>query len=248
MTLLLTSNISKGKIFIEIEGDKHMNQEKIGKIIKDIRTKNKMSQQKFADKYGVTYQAVSKWETGKSLPDITILKEICKDYNLDLNELLGSKKNNKKNKVLVIGLIILLLIISLFIILKSDHSFQFKTLESKCDDFNLYGSIAYNEKKSSIYISNISYCGNDANTKYKEIECTLYESDGKTKTQISKQKYNNITLEKFLKKVNFQVDNYEKTCKVYKENSLTLEIDAKNNKNKIVSYKIPLKFNDNCKK
>ena len=57
-----------------------MDQEKIGKFIKEIRTKEKLSQQKFALKYGVTYQAVSKWENGKNIPDISILKEMCREY------------------------------------------------------------------------------------------------------------------------------------------------------------------------
>lgn len=43
-----------------------MNQELIGKTIKEIRKKENLSQQKFAEKYGVTYQAVSKWENGLS--------------------------------------------------------------------------------------------------------------------------------------------------------------------------------------
>ena len=59
-----------------------MNQEKIGKLIKKIRIENKLSQKEFASKYGVTFQAVSKWENGKNIPDISILKEICNDYNL----------------------------------------------------------------------------------------------------------------------------------------------------------------------
>ena len=58
-----------------------MNPDKIAKIIKDIRVKNNLSQQKFADKYGVTYQAVSKWENAKSIPDLAILTKICNDYN-----------------------------------------------------------------------------------------------------------------------------------------------------------------------
>mgnify|MGYP000280822971 CR=1 FL=1 len=60
-----------------------MNQEKIGKLIKKIRIKNKLSQKEFADKYGVTPQAVSKWETGKNIPDIAILKEIIQDENIE---------------------------------------------------------------------------------------------------------------------------------------------------------------------
>ena len=39
----------------------HMNQEKIGKYIRKIRKDNNLSQEKFAEKLGVTFQAVSKW-------------------------------------------------------------------------------------------------------------------------------------------------------------------------------------------
>ena len=72
-----------------------MDQEKIGKLIRDIRTMNHMSQQQFAEKYSVTYQAVSKWENGKNMPDIAILKQICEDYHMNLNDLLDAKKTKK---------------------------------------------------------------------------------------------------------------------------------------------------------
>ena len=49
-----------------------MDQERIGKTIKELRTKNNLSQKEFADKYNVTYQAVSKWENGKNIPDLSI--------------------------------------------------------------------------------------------------------------------------------------------------------------------------------
>lgn len=42
-----------------------MNQERIGKLIKKIRKDNNLTQQELAKKYGITYQAVSKWENGK---------------------------------------------------------------------------------------------------------------------------------------------------------------------------------------
>ena len=44
-----------------------MNPERIGQMIKEIRKKNHLTQKQFADKYGVTYQAVSKWENGKNI-------------------------------------------------------------------------------------------------------------------------------------------------------------------------------------
>lgn len=45
-----------------------MNQERIGKFILELRKKNNLTQKEFANKLGVTYQAVSKWETGLSFP------------------------------------------------------------------------------------------------------------------------------------------------------------------------------------
>ena len=68
-----------------------MEQEKIGKFIKKIRKENNLTQKDLADKYGVTYQAVSKWETGKNIPDISLLKEISKDFNVNIEDLLEGK-------------------------------------------------------------------------------------------------------------------------------------------------------------
>jgi transcriptional regulator with XRE-family HTH domain len=51
-----------------------MNPEKIGQFIKEIRVKNNLTQKDLADKYNVTYQAVSKWENGKNLPDILLIR------------------------------------------------------------------------------------------------------------------------------------------------------------------------------
>ena len=59
-----------------------MNQERIGKLIKEIRKDNNLTQKDLAKKLGVTYQAVSKWETGKNIPDIAILKKLVKNIIL----------------------------------------------------------------------------------------------------------------------------------------------------------------------
>lgn len=235
-----------------------MNQEKIGKMIKNIRLKDNLSQQKFAVKYGVTYQAVSKWENGKNIPDISILKQICDDYNLDINEFLGdssnnnNKKSNRNRNIILIIFGVLLLFITLFLIInkfvKSDN-FEFKTLTSSSSNFTITGSIAYNKNKSSIYISHVNYKGEDKDEIYHEINCFLYEKDGNINVEITKCNYkrnNSITLEEFLKDVTFNIDNYEQTCDVYSENSLYLEINATDKKGKITTYKVPLMLEDNC--
>ena len=74
-----------------------MDQEKIGKFIKDLRIKNNLTQKEFADKYNVTYQAVSKWENGKNMPDLSLLKEICKDFDVSLDDLFNGEKSVKKS-------------------------------------------------------------------------------------------------------------------------------------------------------
>ncbi len=228
-----------------------MNQEKIAKFIKEVRKQSKLSQEKFGEKYGVTYQAVSKWETGKNMPDITILKEICKDFDQDINELLIDKKFTKKKKWLLIGISCLIIIVVgiIFGIFRQSSSFHFKTIKTTCDNFLLSGSIAYDNKKTSIYISNIEYCGRENNTKYKKLECNLYQVDKDTKMKVQSVIYDKkkITLEEFLKQVKFNVDHYSRNCKMYKKNGLMLEIEATDDKDEITFYSIPLELEENCK-
>ena len=231
-----------------------MDNEKVSEFIKKIRKDNNLTQKDLADKYGVTYQAVSKWENGKNIPDISLLVEIAKDYNIDLSEILNidiKKENKKNNKIKYILLSILFIIISLiliFILIKNNNSsFEFKTIESSCNDFKVYGSIAYDSKKSSIYISNINYCGNDSKEIYDELSCSLYEKNNSTIMEISKcDSKGNVTLEEYLKNIKFNIDNYEKKCKNYTKDSLYLEINASSDNN-IKTYKIPLNV-ESCSK
>ena len=234
-----------------------MNQEKVGKLIKEIRIKNSLTQSQFADRYNVSYQAVSKWENGKNLPDITLLTQICKDFNIDINEILNGSTNkiiNRKlnNNYIIVGLMVLLLIICLvcFILCRGNNDFVFKTITSNCNHFTISGSIAYNKNKSYLYISNVEYCGGDDNTDYKSIECTLYERKSND-TEISLGKYsyddsNLIKLEKFLENVEIKLDDFSKQCSKYTKDSLYLEINATDNQNKITTYRIPLSLENNC--
>lgn len=61
----------------------------IGKKIKELRQKNDMTQEKLADYLFVSYQAVSKWETGVSNPDISLIGPLSKLFNVSADELLG---------------------------------------------------------------------------------------------------------------------------------------------------------------
>ncbi len=231
-----------------------MNQEKVSEFIKKLRKENNLTQKDLADKYNVTYQAVSKWENKKAIPDIVILKSMSEDFNISIDNILNGEyeKNNSSNKKKnIIILFALILIISLLIILKfssKERDFEFKTLSTSCDNFTISGNISYNSKKSSIYITNINYCGGNDTTKYEEIECILYEIDGNKEIKINSYKSNNektITLEEFLRNVNFVIDNYNRVCKKYTKDSFKLTIKAKA-EGKTINYDIPLSLDEKC--
>lgn len=229
-----------------------MDQERIGKIIKGIRQDNNYTQKSLAEKLGVTPQAVSKWEQGKSIPDIGILQEISKEFNINLELLLTGKQEDRKrnNTYFLIGMIILgiiLGVISFWLVFSNNNNFEFKTISSKCNDFKLTGSAAYNKEKAVIYISNIEFCGKEDNKKYKKISCTLYEIYKDSKTKITTcEKKEDLSLEEYLKQVNMKVDNYSTQCKNLTSNSLSLEIEAVNEDNQTIKYNVPIKLNDAC--
>jgi len=229
-----------------------MNSEKVGEFIKNIRISNKLTQKEFADKYSVTYQAVSKWENGKNLPDISLIYEIAKDFNIEVTDILDGeikdKKDNKKIKkyIIIFSILLTIIIIGIIFIINNNKSYEFKTIESNCNDFKVSGSLAYDNNKSSLYISNINYCGNENNT-YTKLTCNLYEKNNTTIKEISScESKDNITLKEYLKNVKFNIENFSKTCNNYKDDSLYLEINAYSDDNNFKTYKIPLSLMDNC--
>ena len=65
-----------------------MKQVKIGKFIASKRKEQGLTQLQLAEKLGITDRAVSKWETGKSLPDASLMPELCKLLKITINDLL----------------------------------------------------------------------------------------------------------------------------------------------------------------
>ncbi len=65
-----------------------MDQEKTGKFIASCRKAKGMTQAVLAEKLGITDRAVSKWETGRCLPDASIMLELCGLLDINVNELL----------------------------------------------------------------------------------------------------------------------------------------------------------------
>lgn len=68
-----------------------MNQVKIGKFIAEQRKKSNLTQMKLAEKLNITDRAVSKWETGRSMPDSSIMIELCDILKITVNDLLSGE-------------------------------------------------------------------------------------------------------------------------------------------------------------
>ena len=68
-----------------------MNQIKIGKFIAQCRKKENLTQMQLAEKLNITDRAVSKWETGKALPDASLMLTLCEILKITVNDLLSGE-------------------------------------------------------------------------------------------------------------------------------------------------------------
>lgn len=113
-----------------------MNQEKIGKFIAECRKEQGYTQASLAEQLGITDRAVSKWETGKSMPDASIMLELCSLLKITVNELLTGEhiimnnyqeiaetnivelktKEEKANKALLTVEIVLMTVSTIFLV------------------------------------------------------------------------------------------------------------------------------------
>lgn len=103
------------------EGVFIMDQQKIGRFISELRKELGMTQTELGEKLGVSYKAVSKWETGRNLPDPSLYEHLCAALGITLTELFNGERieqehiaeksdqiiknvmeSNKENKVLQI--------------------------------------------------------------------------------------------------------------------------------------------------
>lgn len=69
-----------------------MDQEKIGKFIQALRKEKKLTQIELAAALGVSDRAVSKWENGRGMCDVSLMQPLCKELGISVNELLSAQR------------------------------------------------------------------------------------------------------------------------------------------------------------
>lgn len=184
-----------------------MNQEKIGLFIKGLRNERKMTQADLAKKLNVTDRAVSKWERGKGLPDISLLedlsdifdvsileilkgerleKESIKDTNiLDMLKYAKEDKKNFINKVVNIVCLFIIILTGLFLGIKNIKSIYYQNKRYKADYYIEY----------------------DLSNKYKDISHDI-ELIRNNRGKYSNEEYEYILdiVDKFEKSMNYALD------------------------------------------
>lgn len=239
-----------------------MNQEKIGEYIRKLRKENNLSQKEFADKLCVTFQAVSKWENGKNLPDMSTLKEISNLFNVGIDEIINGgvkdkcncgNKSHRKFNYIYIGLFILLVIIIIvcgfYIYFRSNKdNYKIDEVHTNNQDFNISGTVVRTDNRTSLIINNVDYTGNDSSLVYKKLKCTLYEEKNNVKTKINScDSGSNETLVSYLKNVKVRMDHQVANCPMFSKSKLVLEIVVVSGDNKNITYELPIMIEEDCK-
>ena len=72
-----------------------MNQHDIGLFIASKRKEQNLTQEQLAEKLGVSNKTVSKWETGKNMPDYSVVEQLCQVLNISVGELIAGKEKEQ---------------------------------------------------------------------------------------------------------------------------------------------------------
>ena len=178
-----------------------MDQNKIGKFIEKARKARHLTQQQLADILGVSNTAISKWEHGNNLPDISMLEPLSIALKVDMLDLLTAQSSThtkvskkcaqqRKNKsirfILIVITLILFILTTNFITYHNcnkiterilSEQIQVYKISSNNIDYVVEGYIIFNNKENLVYIEKIAFQGlenhNIDYTKIKEVKYYL---------------------------------------------------------------------------
>ena len=237
-----------------------MNQEKTGKFIKKLREEKKWTQEQLANKIPLGRDAVSKWENGKSLPDISALQRLSEIFSVSIEELLAGEKNPKKNvtlelykernifkrnfKIVVMMLFFLLLLFFFYYFINFYKSISVYTVFGNGDNFEVSNGILIktNEK---IYF-NLGNIINLDNKKIDKLEL-FYVIDNNEKEILSTEEENILFFDYLGYEEYFDMKYYSSIIKnmylkIYYDN--TYEVYVKKD-NKTLNYDLEKRIKSN---
>ena len=145
-----------------------MDKEKIGKFIAKLRKKKGVSQEDLAKRMKKSVKKVEKWETGKKIPSILDLEDLCFALDTTLNELLGGEKRNmidddmiflyrqqqKKKKLISLCLSIVFILLVVFISLNINKNEKVKiySINGESEHFYYLNAMFVSSNIKNIYV------------------------------------------------------------------------------------------------
>lgn len=157
-----------------------MDNNKIGKLIAKLRRKKGLTQQELADMFGIGYRAVSNWERGNCLPDISIINELSNilgissdellngeinssnedinkiDDNIKENKMIKKKDKYKKLFIVIISFVLIILVCILIKVYLSNKTYKYE-LVSTSDEYIIDGYIELYKDNLSLVIDRLEF-------------------------------------------------------------------------------------------
>lgn len=221
-----------------------MDQNKIGKFIEKARKARHLTQQQLADILGVSNTAISKWEHGNNLPDISMLEPLSIALKVDMLDLLTAQSSThtkvskkcaqqRKNKsirfILIVITLILFILTTNFITYHNcnkiterilSEQIQVYKISSNNIDYVVEGYIIFNNKENLVYIEKIAFQGlenhNIDYTKIKEVNYYLELNGYKIFKQTSHIEEKTTTLNNIFKQ--YKGNSYKNDNKYFNKN------------------------------
>ena len=244
-----------------------MNQEKIGKFIKELREEKRITQDELGEILNISGKSVSKWERGLSLPDISNLQILADTLDISVSELLmGERSKTKKisnenyvkglnlySKKLsfkyskLITLLILLFIVAflIFYFCNEYGSSAVYKIESADPAYTVKGYFIINKEMSILMIEEVKYQGDKIGTKDEPIiskSNVILDIDNKTLVSFEHEVSKRMPYNEFLNQMSFtKIYNKNRKINVSKENKYVLTVECDYDK-EYDKQKIPLKL------
>lgn len=143
-----------------------MNPSKIGKFISELRKERNMTQQDLGDLLAINGKSVSKWERGINCPDISILKEIAKIFDISVEELLDGERKKIENiikddgkyfKRFLVLTIFAVLFLTIILIIKTHYQYNVYHIQSETSAIDVDGYIIFNPDNEIFLINTLNY-------------------------------------------------------------------------------------------
>ena len=244
-----------------------MNQEKIGKFIKELREEKRITQDELGEILNISGKSVSKWERGLSLPDISNLQILADTLNISVSELLmGERSNNKKisNESYVKGLNLyskrtsfkylkLIILLSLLFIIcflifyfwNEYGSNSVYKIESADPAYSVKGYFIINKEMNILIIEEVKYQGDKIGTKDEPVinkSIITFDINNKMFVSFDHEVSKRMPYNEFLNQLSF-TRIYNKSIKIElsQEDNYLLSVECNYDK-EYDKQKIPLKL------